>query len=393
MNARNEPIYLDYHATTPLDPAVAAAMRPWWEEGFGNPHSGDHWFGWQANQAIEDARIHVAALIGADIGEIIFTSGATEANNLAILGAARGAKGPRKQILVSTVEHKCVLEAAAALGREGWQIDTIPVDHNGTVQLESLRSLLSDNTAIVSIMAVNNEIGTIQPIKEIGEMCQRFGALYHCDAAQAPSAMQIDVLADNIALLSLSSHKIYGPKGVGALFVRHDVLPQLEPISYGGGQEQGVRSGTLPTPLCVGFGHACRLMSEHRKNDISRIMQQRDRLWAGIHKEMPAAILNGPISARHPGNLNVCFKDHDAAEILGNLQPQLAASTGSACTTGIAEPSHVHLASGLSLQDAESSIRFGVGRFTTDEEIDRAILLIANALVQTSPPAARARVS
>ncbi len=295
--------------------------------------------------------------------------------------------------MVSAIEHKCVLEAAAALGREGWQIDTIPVDRNGIVKLNKLKSLLSDDTAIVSVMAVNNEVGTIQPIDAIGQLCQEFGALFHCDAAQASSAVQIDVLANNIALLSLSSHKIYGPVGVGALFARYDVLPQLQPISYGGGQEQGVRSGTLPTPLCVGFGRACSLMSKHRESDYRSTVQMRDRLWAGILKEMPAAVMNGSISNRHPGNINVCFRNHDAAEILGNLQPHIAASTGSACTTGISQPSHVHTAMGLSPQDAESSIRFGVGRFTTVEEVDLAIQLIAEALVQTREPIVQERDS
>ena len=382
MTISAQPIYLDCHATTPLDPVVAKAMRPWWEEGFGNPHSGDHWFGWQANQAIETARAEVAALIGADAGEIVFTSGATEANNLALLGAARGGATEREKILVSAIDHKCVIEAAAALGREGWRIELIPVDSNGIIRLDVLETLLGDNTAIVSVMAVNNEIGTIQPIETIGQLCQEAGALFHCDAAQAPAAMPIDVLETHIALLSLSSHKIYGPKGVGALYARHDVLAQLQPISYGGGQEQGIRSGTLPTPLCVGFGRACSLMTERRDMDNLQIERLRERLWAGINREVPCATLNGPISNRHPGNLNICFRDHDAAAVLGRLQPALAASTGSACTTGIPEPSHVLTAIGMSLQNAESSIRFGLGRFTSDDEVDQAIQLIAEAITQ-----------
>lgn len=384
MSSTAKPIYLDNHATTPLDPAVAEAMRPWWEEGFGNPHSGDHWFGWQANQAIETARVEVAALIGADAGEIVFTSGATEANNLALLGAARGAARGRTQILVSAIEHKCVIEAAAALGREGWQIEIIPVDQDGLVRLDALEKLLSDNTAIVSVMAVNNEIGTIQPIDAIGQMCNDVGAWFHCDAAQAPAAMPIDVLETHIALLTLSSHKIYGPKGVGALYARNDVLAQLQPISYGGGQEQGIRSGTLPTPLCVGFGRACSLMMTRKDADARCIARLRERLWSGMRRDIPVVRLNGAISHRHPGNLNICFEGHDAAAILGRLQPALAASTGSACTTGIPEPSHVLTAMGLSLQDAESSIRFGLGRFTSEEEIDRSIQLVAAVLRQTN---------
>ena len=382
MNISAQPIYLDCHATTPLDPAVAKAMRPWWEEGFGNPHSGDHWFGWQAHQAIEAARAEVATLIGADAGEIVFTSGATEANNLALLGAARGGAREREKILVSAVEHKCVIEAAAALGQEGWQIETIPVDKHGVIRLNVLEALLGDNTAIVSVMAVNNEIGTIQPIEKIGQLCQEAGALFHCDAAQAPAAVPIDVLETHIALLSLSSHKIYGPKGVGALYARNDVLAQLQPISYGGGQEQGIRSGTLPTPLCVGFGRACSLMVDQRDKDNLQIERLRERLWSEINRQVTCATLNGPTSHRHPGNLNICFEGHDATTVLGRLQPALAASTGSACTTGIPEPSHVLTAIGLSLQNAESSIRFGLGRFTSDDEINRAIQLITEAITQ-----------
>ena len=384
MTASDKPIYLDHHATTPLDPEVTEAMRPWWEEGFGNPHSGDHWFGWQAHQAIEAARVDVAALVEADAAEIVFTSGATEANNLAILGAARGACGQRKQILVSAIEHKCVIEAAAALAREGWHVHTIPVNNVGLVRTDVLEGLLSDETAIVSVMAVNNEIGTIQPIETIGQMCREAGAVFHCDAAQAPAAMSVNVVDANIDLLSLSSHKIYGPKGVGALYARGDLLARLQPIIYGGGQERGIRSGTLPTPLCVGFGRASVLMQKQRETDGERIAQLSRRLWTGISRELPSAVLNGPLDHRHPGNLNICFKGYDAGAVLGKLQPMLAASTGSACTTGTPEPSHVLIEIGLSLQDAESSIRFGLGRFTNDTEIDSAVGLIATALTKTA---------
>ena len=384
MSASDRPIYLDHHATTPLDPEVLKAMRPWWEEGFGNPHSGDHWFGWQAHQAIEAAREDVAALIGADAAEIVFTSGATEANNLAVLGAARGACGQRNQILVSAIEHKSVIEAVAALGREGWQVHTIPVNNAGLVRTDVLKGLLNEQTAIVSVMAVNNEIGTIQPIETIGQLCREAGALFHCDAAQAPAAIPVNVVDANIDLLSLSSHKIYGPKGVGALYARGDLLTRIRPILYGGGQEQGIRSGTLPTPLCVGFGRASVLMQQHRETDGKRIAQLSQRLWAGISRAVPCAVLNGALDHRHPGNLNICFKGYDAGAVLGKLQPMLAASTGSACTTGTPEPSHVLMEIGLSLQDAESSIRFGLGRFTNDTEIDSAVRLIAAALTQTA---------
>ena len=381
MITSNDPIYLDYHATTPLDPEVAEEMRPWWDEGFGNPHSGDHWFGWQAHQAIEVARKEVAALIGSDSSEIIFTSGATEANNLAILGSARGAPEKRKQILISAIEHKCVIEAAAALGREGWQVHIIPVNNVGFVRTDVLESLLSDQTAIVSVMAVNNEIGTVQPIERIGQLCHDVGAWFHCDAAQAPAAMPINVLDAYIDLLSLSGHKIYGPKGIGALYVRNDLLSRLKPISYGGGQEQGIRSGTLPTPLCVGLGRASSMMQVQQNTDRRRIAQLCQRLWTGIKHNVPTAMLNGPLDHRHPGNLNICFKGSDASAVLGKLQPALAASTGSACTTSIPEPSHVLTAIGLSLQDAESSIRLGLGRFTREDEIERAVQLITKAVM------------
>ena len=373
-------IYLDNHATTPLDPAVYAAMKPWWYEKFGNPHSGDHWFGWQAHDAVESARASVATLIGAEADEIVFTSGATESNNLGIIGAARSRHAERPHVIVSAIEHKCVLESAVALEKDGWHVDVVPVDHDGIVRLDVLDELLNEATALVSIMAVNNEIGTIQPIEEIGQMCASVGAWFHCDAAQAPAAMRLDVDSHQITLLSLSSHKIYGPMGIGAMYARADVLAQLTPVNYGGGQEAGIRSGTLPTPLCVGFGRACELMAHQHAHELTELARKRDKLWAGILSALDSAGLNGSISHRHPGNLNVRFHDYDAAELLGALQPRLAASTGSACTTGMPEPSHVLSALGLSLSEAESSIRFGVGRFTTDEDIDGAIDWIADTI-------------
>lgn len=384
MAPLQSPIFLDHHSTTPLDPEVYAAMQPWWSEGFGNPHSTDHWFGWSAHNAIESARQEIASFIGSEPSEVIFTSGATEANNLAILGIARGYRGSRDEILISAVEHKSVSEAALALTREGWKVKTIPVDRYGYVNIDTLESLIGPNTAIVSVMAVNNEIGTIQPIGQIGDICGSTGALLHCDAAQAPAAITLDVHKDQIDLLSFSCHKLYGPKGIGALFVRSDLIPNLQAISYGGRQEQGVRSGTLPTPLCVGFGAACRLMQNKRDVDFAHISSLSTRLWEGIVNAMPSAVLNGPNhdrrGERHPGNLNVCFQPHDASVLSGLLQPHLAISTGSACTTGIPEPSHVLQAIGLTLSEAESSIRFGVGRFTSENEIDRAITLLTDVI-------------
>ncbi len=375
------PIYLDCHATTPVDPVVLAAMHPWWQEGFGNPHSAEHWFGWQAHQAVEDARTAIASLIGAAEEEILFTSGATEANNLALIGGAQARYPQRTHVIVSAIEHKCVLESAAALQRRGWQVDVLPVDQEGRVCLDMLAKLVTSNTALVSIMAVNNEIGTIQSLAAIGQLCAAYDVWFHCDAAQALAAMPLDVLDQHIDLLSLSSHKIYGPKGVGALWARMDVRERLHPINYGGGQEQGIRSGTLSTPLCVGFGEACRQMERQRHVDAVHMTKLCERLWQGIQQAAPAACLNGPPAPhRHPGNLNIRFVGLDARLLLGKLQPTLAASTGSACTTGIPEPSHVLRAIGLAPVDADSSLRLGLGRFTRADEIERAIDLFATVI-------------
>jgi cysteine desulfurase len=379
LNQPGKRIYLDCHATTPLDPLVADAMRPWWEERWGNPHSNDHVFGWEANQAVENARENVASLIGAGADEIIFTSGATEANNLAILGAARGGQKNRTQILISAVEHKCVLEAAAALQREGREVHRIPVDSDGIIRIEELERLVDENTALVSVMAVNNEIGTLQPIEEVGRLCRAAGAWFHCDAAQGPSARLISVDAANVDLLSLSSHKFCGPMGIGALYGRGGVLEALEPLIYGGGQEQSVRSGTLATPLCVGFGRASELMCSDPLSEYREVARKRDQLWEGIREQIPNARINGSTTKRHPGNLNICFPGIDASLLLHQLQPLVAASTGAACTTAVQEPSHVLRAIGLSAEEADRSIRFGVGRFTRWEEIERASTLIADA--------------
>lgn len=376
----SRPIYLDAHATTPLDPDVLEAMLPWLRGSFGNPHSSEHWFGWNAHRAIEEARHSIARLIGAEPDEIVFTSGATEANNLALVGAAQARRASHARIAVSAIEHKCVLESARALRTQAWEIDTIPVDSHGLVDPDLLERRLTRDTALVSIMAVNNEIGTVQPITEIGALCAQRDVWFHCDAAQAPAALPLDVWKDHVDLLSLSSHKIYGPIGVGALFVRPDLLERLHPVNFGGGQESGVRSGTLSPALCIGFGKACDLMAARREMEGGRIGRLRERLWRGIQALTPQAKLNGTWTHRHPGNLNVCFRGFDADHLLGSLQPHLAASTGSACTTGVPEPSHVLQAIGLSLEEADSSLRFGIGRFTTEEEIDRAVALMAQSL-------------
>lgn len=378
-------IYLDHQATTPVDERVVERMAPYYGELCANPHSDDHILGWRANSAVEESASTIATFIGADPDEIVFTSGATEANNLALLGSARSSsRGSRNRILVSAVEHKCVLAAARAAADAGLMVETIPVDHAGLIDLDSLATQLDKDVLLVSVMAVNNEIGTIQPIQEIGALTEKHGALFHCDAAQAPIAMALDVFAANIDLLSLSAHKIYGPKGIGCLYVRRDVQERLEPIIYGGGQQLNLRSGTVPVPLCVGMAAAIDLLQEPVYQQERRALQRRrdtfvDRLDAtGYLIE-----INGPTSEhRHPGNANVRFQGIAAADLLYSLQPHVAAATGSACTSGITEPSHVLRAIGLSQHESDASVRFSLGRFTTDADIDTAVNRIGTALQQ-----------
>lgn len=381
-------IYMDYQATTPADPRVVEAMRPYWSAIFGNPHSADHAFGWSADAAVEAARRHVAALIGADPDEIVFTSGATEANNLAVLGIARASPPARKRIVVSAIEHKCVLAAARAAGDEGFEIVTIPTNADGIVSLRAIAAVVNDSVAIVSVMTVNNEIGTMQPLPEIAAICAAAGAVFHTDAAQALNVLPIDVAELGVDLMSLSAHKAYGPKGMGALYIRRGLEVRPKPLLHGGGQEGGLRAGTLPTPLCVGFGEACRILAEERALEVDRICTLRDRLLMGLRATVPGTGVNGTLEGRHPGNLNLRFLNIDASLLLQNLHPNVAASTGSACTSGEQEPSHVLRAIGLSPQDANASIRLSIGRFTTEEDVDRAIAYIRDAcasLIGASP--------
>ena len=376
-------IYADYQATTPVDPRVVERMAPYWRESFGNPHSNDHVVGWKAAQAVRESQESIARLIGSDPDEIIFTSGATEANNLALLGLARRAPASRRRILVSAIEHKCVLAAARALEeREGFSLEIIPVDGEGFVNLEALRQMLDDSVLVVSIMAVNNEVGTIQDIPAISEALSGHGALFHCDAAQAPCAMDVSSLALLADLISLSGHKMYSPQGIGALYVRREIQDHIEPILYGGGQQGGIRSGTVPLPLCVGFAAATDLMSGNEAaNERKRVAELRDDFWKHLTHTGCPAFLNGPRGERrHPGNANVRFEGVEAQDVLGTLQPQVAASTGAACTSGVPEPSHVLRALGLSQEQADSSIRFSFGRFTTDAEIHEAARLVNETL-------------
>ena len=375
-------IYADYQATTPVDPRVVEQMAPNWSERFGNPHSNDHVIGWQAADAVREAASSVAALIGADPDEVIFTSGATEANNLALLGLARRAPSGRRRILVSAIEHKCVLAAAGSLAeREGFVVETIPVDGEGFVDLETLETMVDETVLAVSIMAVNNEVGTIQDVQNISKVLSPYGILFHCDAAQAPCAMATSTFAAHADLISLSGHKVYGPKGIGALYIRRDVQDRIEPIIYGGGQQAGLRSGTVPTPLCVGMAAAVKILnSPDGAEERMRVAGQRDSFVRMLRESLPLVTINGPMGEhRHPGNANLRIGGLVAQDILGSLQPNLAASTGAACTSGIPEPSHVLRALGLSTAEAESSIRFSFGRFTTDSEVEEAAGLVAAA--------------
>jgi cysteine desulfurase len=381
-------IYLDHQATTPVDSRVCRAMHPYYAEDFGNPHSADHVLGWSAAKAIEFATERLAGLIGADPDEIIFTSGATEANNLALLGIGRRASGgTRRRILVSAIEHKCVLAAARALHQHcGYTVQEIPVDSEGRVNKSTLESLLSDDVLLVSIMAVNNEIGTIEDIMDLSRSIRAAGAFFHCDAAQAPLAFDLTSFANFVDLLSLSGHKMYAPKGIGVLYIRRDLQSSVEPLIYGGGQQCNLRSGTLPVPLCVGLGRACELfLADEMDEDREKLRQRRDRFFAKILSLPWPIILNGPpLANRHPANLNLRFNGFSAGDLLNAVQPRLAASTGAACTSGIPEPSHVLRAIGLSGDDADSSIRFSLGLATTDADLDEAVEILHNALGRLS---------
>ena len=385
----SETIYLDHQATTPVDQRVLDRMLPYFRESFGNPHSADHSLGWKSSLAVEQAAAQVAGLIGGDPDEIIFTSGATESNNMALLGLARRAHpdSRRTRFILSEIEHKCVLAAGRTISDQlGFRVDCLPVDKEGRILLASLEDALDDDVLAVSVMAVNNEIGTIQNIRKISELARKVGAIFHCDAAQAPVSMDLREIAGDVDLLSLSAHKMYGPKGIGALYIRRDLQDKIEPLIYGGGQQMALRSGTVPTPLCVGMGAAAELLSGNEARQKRVLLRQRRDRFVEKLAGLPWSIrLNGPTGqSRHPGNANICFEGFFAQDILQVLQPHLAASTGSACTSGIPEPSHVLKAIGLSPEDAEASIRFSLGFDTTDADIDDAVNLIDNALGKLS---------
>lgn len=382
MAAPNRPIYLDNHATTPLDPRVLAAMRPWWEDNFANPHSVEHALGRAAEEAVEEARRHIAALIGADPREIIFTSGATEANNIAIKGAARFARqqgDARRRLVTVATEHKCVLESVRDLGAEGFEPVFLPVDRDGLLDPETLRAALAEPTLLVSVMAVNNEIGVVQDLAALASIARQAGALFHTDAAQGAGRVELDVGALPIDLLSLSAHKIYGPKGVGALYVRRRPRVRLAPLFSGGGQERGLRSGTLPAPLLVGFGEAARIAAAEGRLDAGRIQSQRDRLLAALEAAVPGVRANGHPQRRVAGNLNVTFPGGASAQDMLARLRDLCVSTGSACSSAAIEPSYVLKAIGLPEAEARATLRIGIGRFTSPADVDRAAALLAEA--------------
>ena len=329
-------IYADYQATTPVDPRVLETMLPFWGDSFGNPHSNDHIVGWKAAEAVRESQTSVARLIGADPDEIVFTSGATEANNLALFGLARRAQPSRRRILVSAIEHKCVLAAAGTLeAREGFTVDTIPVDGEGFIDMRALESMLDDSVLVASIMAANNEVGTIQDLPAISELLARYDVTFHCDAAQAPCAMDVSRLTQYADLISLSGHKIYGPQGIGALYVRRDLQHGIEPVIYGGGQQSGLRSGTVPVALCAGMAAAAEIMELEGLQERQGVAKKRNLFVNLLLDSGFAVIPNGPTwDRRHPGNANLQFDGFAADDILGVVQPRLAASTGSSVYFG-----------------------------------------------------------
>jgi cysteine desulfurase len=381
-------IYLDYQSTTPVDQRVADKMMPFFCEKFGNPHSRTHSFGWESQDALENARGQVASLINADPKEIIFTSGATESNNLAIKGVSRFYKSSKNHIITLQTEHKCVLDSCRALQEEGFDVDFLRVSSDGLVSLDDIKNAIRPNkTSLVTAMAVNNEIGVIQNIEQIGALCKSHGVFFHTDAAQAAGKIPLDVNKMNIDLMSISSHKLYGPKGVGALYVRRRPRVRLEPLFSGGGQERGLRSGTVPTPLCVGFGEAAEISQNTMETEQARISTLSDRLRRGIESNLSHVCLNGSDKQRYSGCLNFSFSFVEGESLLMALK-EVALSSGSACTSASLEPSYVLQALGADEEMAHCSIRFGIGRFTTEKEIDDVIgkvVVAVNKLRSISP--------
>ncbi|KAI8050377.1 mitochondrial cysteine desulfurase [Syncephalis plumigaleata] len=383
----NRPVYLDMQATTPIDPRVLDAMMPFMTQQYGNPHSRTHQYGWESEKAVDAARAEVAALINADPKEIVFTSGATESNNLSIKGVAHFYRERKKHIITTQTEHKCVLDSCRSLQEEGYEVTYLPVNEGGLVNLEELEKAIRPDTALVSIMTVNNEIGVIQPIAEIGSICRKHKVFFHTDAAQAFGKVPIDVNAMNIDLLSISGHKIYGPKGVGALYVRRRPRVRLVPLISGGGQERGLRSGTVAAPLAAGLGAACRIAREEMKHDSEHVERLSKRLIEGITSQVKHVVQNGDPKHFYPGCVNLSFAYVEGESLLMALK-DIALSSGSACTSASLEPSYVLRALGAEEDMAHSSIRFGIGRFTTEEEVDFVVERVCqhvNRLREMSP--------
>lgn len=365
------PVYLDYQSTTPVDPRVSEKIIEVMKNDFGNPHSRSHEYGWKAEELTEIARRQVADLIGADAKEIFFTSGATESNNIAIKGVAKFYAPKKNHIITLTTEHKCVINSARDLEAEGFDVTFLEVEKNGIVDLKKLEAAITDKTSIISVMTVNNEIGVIQPIKEIGDICRKKGVFFHTDAAQAFGKIPLDVNEMNIDLMSISGHKIYAPKGIGAIYIRRKPRVRIKPLFSGGGQERGIRSGTLPTSLVVGLGEAARIAKEDMQKDYEHIKKLSDKFRSAI-MDIPQIYLNGDEKNRWIGNLNLSFAGIEGESMIMAIK-DLAVSSGSACTSASLEPSYVLHGLGINDDLAHTSIRFGIGRFTTEEEIDFAI--------------------
>lgn len=387
----SQPVYLDNHATTRVDPQVVAAMLPFFDEKFGNAASINHRYGWDAAEAVENARRQIAGFLGGSPEGVIFTSGGTESNNLALKGVMRRAP-PGSHLIVSAAEHRSVLDPARRLERQGHELTILPVVCTGQVEPDSVVAALRPNTVLVSVMLANNEVGTINRVDEISKICRAHSVLLHCDAVQGVGKIPIDLKHVAADLVSISAHKVYGPKGVGALWMRHHgPRIRIEPLFDGGGHERRLRSGTLPVPLIVGFGAACRLASEQLPTEATRLAALRDRLWKGLAYELAGLSVNGHLTERLPGNLNISFEGIDGEALMMKLT-DIAVSSGSACTSADPEPSHVLRAMGISEARSRASLRFGLGRFTTADEIDFAITYVAETVnrLRTSAPASSA---
>ncbi|WP_304524186.1 IscS subfamily cysteine desulfurase [Cupriavidus sp. MP-37] len=378
MSTPHFPIYMDYSATTPVDPRVADKMIPYLREQFGNPASRSHAYGWEAERAVEEAREQVAALVGADPREIVWTSGATESDNLAIKGAANFYSGKGKHIITVKTEHKAVLDTTRELERQGFEVTYLDVKDNGLLDMDVFKQALRPDTILVSVMLVNNEIGVIQDVEQIGEICREKGIIFHCDAAQATGKVAIDLNQLKCDLMSFSAHKTYGPKGIGALYVRRKPRVRIEAQMHGGGHERGMRSGTLATHQIVGMGEAFRIAREEMATENERIRMLRDRLWNGL-SDMEEVYLNGDLEHRVPHNLNVSFNFVEGESLIMAIK-DVAVSSGSACTSASLEPSYVLRALGRNDELAHSSIRFTVGRFTTEQEIDYTVELLKSKI-------------